>query len=359
VILTNTKYEKLSMHGTTIRMGADPEFFLVDNDDNVIESSRFLENKKLYDYDIEIVNDGVPLEFHPMATHCRENFGKSIGRGFAILNESLKNNKNIKISFNEIMKLPKEVLDKLSASSRAFGCKPSYNAYTGLVNIARVNPDTYPYRSAGGHIHLGFYDKEFIYWIHKNPQLVAKILDRVCGNICVLLDRNPSQKLRREVYGMAGEYRLPDYGIEYRVPSNFWLCAYPIMSLVIGLARFGMVICYNIFINEKESKVISPYRDILTLCSDEDIQCAINNNNFTLAYSNYKAIKKFILEIVNEKTYYYPLCRGNISQFEKFIKHGISYYFDDNVIERWLTISRIDKSKFTIHGWNYFLNVNV
>jgi hypothetical protein len=70
--------------------------------------------------------------------------------------------------------------------------------------------------------------------------------------------------IRRVFYGRAGEYRLPTYGIEYRVLSNFWLCAPPIAHLVLDLARNTI------------SFALQGYTKLLKTTPDE--VCSIINN---------------------------------------------------------------------------------
>ncbi len=66
-----------------------------------------------------------------------------------------------------------------------------------------------------GHIHFSY----------ENPNTddsikLIKAFDLFLGLQSVLLDSDID---RRSMYGKAGCYRFKDYGLEYRVLSNFWL----------------------------------------------------------------------------------------------------------------------------------------
>ena len=99
------------------------------------------------------------------------------------------------------------------------GCEPDYNAYTGEQNA----PDSIKFakglrRFAGGHIHFGVagldtFDKQrsFVRACDLNIALHSVKYEVQCKNN------------RKEFYGQAGAFRPKPYGVEYRVPSNFWL----------------------------------------------------------------------------------------------------------------------------------------
>lgn len=100
--------------------------------------------------------------------------------------------------------------------ARLFGCDPDFNAYTLKVNpTPNVESNV---RTCAGHIHLGFdheTDDRF-----SMGGYVVKYLDVVVGLWTVLQDKD---QVRRTRYGKAGAFRPKPYGVEYRVPSNFWL----------------------------------------------------------------------------------------------------------------------------------------
>lgn len=97
-----------------------------------------------------------------------------------------------------------------------FGCDPDYNAWTATQNVidkSGVNPG---FRTAGGHIHVGYRALT----PGQNPLALVRAMDLYLGVVSVLYDTDNE---RRKLYGKAGAYRPTKYGIEYRVLSNFWI----------------------------------------------------------------------------------------------------------------------------------------
>jgi hypothetical protein len=96
--------------------------------------------------------------------------------------------------------------------AREAGCMPDWNVYTGELNDPPDFEAT-TLRCAGGHVHIG---TDIPTSDHKK---LIGALDALIA-IPMLEHDHP---LRRTMYGKAGCYRLKDYGIEYRTPSNFWI----------------------------------------------------------------------------------------------------------------------------------------
>src|ERR1019366_5440055 len=66
---------------------------------------------------------------------------------------------------------------------------------------------------------------------------MVKAMDAIAGVACVALFAKYDNPIRRQYYGLPGEYRLPKHGLEYRALSNAWLIHPLIMNLVIDFAR--------------------------------------------------------------------------------------------------------------------------
>lgn len=369
-----------------VTLGCDPEIFLVNKKNEAVDASTIIKNR-INVSEGYIDTDGIAIEIHPNYSGCREAIGKSISGLMSTL-VNLKELKDYRLSFDEIIVMPPEVLKRISSESLALRCNPSYNAYTKQTNRVVIDPLKYPYRSAGGHIHMGFSDYEnyntkknpILDKVHYDPITLTKLMDRLCGNTCVLINKSNDQVTRRKIYGMAGEFRLPEYGYEYRTPSNFWLRSYPLTSLVMGLCRMAT----SIFINLSEHLKVN-VEDILTVVSDEDIIKAINNNDYSLALSNFEKIRKITFDNVDRCFGQIPLTKHNINLFMKFIEYGgIERYFPkDNLIAHWIKFKELIESvwkenmetkdrelinnnqdwsklmaKYPVvfrYGWNYFL----
>jgi hypothetical protein len=89
-----------------------------------------------------------------------------------------------------------------------------------------------PYRFAGGHIHL---DMGAVPITDAIP--IVKAIDKIAGVASVSMFEKYDNPVSREFYGLAGEFRLPSYGIEYRVLSNAWLTHPAITHFTFELVR--------------------------------------------------------------------------------------------------------------------------
>jgi len=121
----------------------------------------------------------------------------------------------------------------LHPAAQEFGCSPEQNAY----DMATVNPPVCEkgntFRSGGGHIHLGYLKgKEYPLVDFMGRWWLTRLMDLFVGLPSVLMDNDPTSQARRKLYGGAGNMRPKDYGIEYRVLSNFWLDSPRRVSLV-------------------------------------------------------------------------------------------------------------------------------
>jgi hypothetical protein len=183
-----------------------------------------------------------------------------------------------------------------------------------------------------------------------NPKNLVPLLDILLGNTCVLIDRNEFAVERRKVYGRAGEYRTPKHGLEYRTLSNFWLINYQMMSFVFGMARFAYIITVNdlVYPEKKYGKYI------LSLVDQEDVIEAINNNDFDLAYKNFKKVEDVIVELAGcQYTGRYPLNATTIKEFHHFVKKGLKYWFKNDPMQHW--VKHPDKEIVeNRYGWESF-----
>ena len=351
-----------------VSLGCDPEFFFKDDKGNTTGSEKILpptgiktdqatmdecqrKGMRCMNIGSQIVVDGVQAEINPKEATCRAVMGYEISNCFRDLSRALKG-RNVKVDVAPVVEVSQAEMDTLSDASKVFGCAPSTNVYTQGTSKIKVDPRKYTKRSAGGHLHLGDYDYRSDYtpaqWSRtfkalKNVDVMVPMLDIIVGNTCVLLDRDPSNKERRKNYGRAGEFRLKSYGIEYRTLSNFWLRSYPLMGLVMGLARFAVNAVAQSTPENDYAKAF------MSLVNRDDIVKAIQTNNFALAYSNFLKIEKLIVELAGTYTNNYPLHSENIKEFHYFLKKGIYHWFKQDPFDHWSNLS--DRAI----GWERFL----
>lgn len=136
---------------------------------------------------------------------------------------------------NTVMPIPEESLKNAKDEHVEFGCNPSLNVYGGY-GIKAPGREV-PFRSAGGHIHFGIGKKT-----DEQIKNIVTALDAIVGVACTSLFQGMENPKRRSMYGLAGEYRLPRHGLEYRTLSNAWLSHPVIMHLVFDLSRKALML---------------------------------------------------------------------------------------------------------------------
>lgn len=352
------------------RLGCDPELFLTKNGEpiescEVICKNGFVSNDhaptgygaEIQD-DTKIVRDGFQIELNPKPYTCRAYLAREIRYALTNFNNEVLQKNGVQLAFIPAIKLKEEQMKNLSDESLVFGCKPSFNVYTGKESVITVKADKYPVRTAGGHIHVGFTPNkktEHMRFFKNNYDLLATTYDLLVGNICVILDRDPNQVERRKVYGRAGEIRKPKYGIEYRTLSSFWLRAYPLYSLVMGLMRFATNYCYQIYLFEEKNKERkSLLRKLYTLVDKKDVETAINLNDRDLAWKNWSKIKGFLLKVIPATSDSYCFNSINVPAFEYFMKKGLNFWFKEDPLTHWINLNKDHGT-----GWESFLSDTV
>lgn len=340
-------------------MGCDPEFFFKSNND-IIGAEKVLPKAGLvrpehynsgYTHKTKLIIDGVQAELNPAPQTCRAYLGNEIKACFQLLNaEMKKSNANITCDFSRTVEISKEKLAELEESSRKFGCAPSNSAYTAAkagIKIEDIDCNEYRTRAAGGHIHIGHSNgtwyKGLLRALTTDHIRTVQMLDLLVGNTSVLIDRDAGNIERRKVYGRAGEFRLPAHGLEYRTLSNYWLTSYPLMSFVFAMVRFTMCLM-------ADEKHYNTFYDAFTgAVKSQDVIDAINNNDFDLAATNFKAIEELILEITPSSSRF-AIHKGISKEFKHFVNtitdKSLDYWFPEEPMHHWLTIGECHNGGF-------------
>ena len=267
----------------SVNLGCDPELFIVNKQGVVVGSERVLLGGLNVGSDSSIVTDGVQVELHPHPGSCREGLSFRIQQCVLDLDTYIKSRpdlKGLRLSFDPMVEVAREELERLSPKAQTLGCQPSLNIYGHKTK--EVNGMEYRKRSAAGHIHLGMDMEPF------NLTQLIPLLDLFVANTCVLFDRDPASRERRQLYGKAGEYRLPSHGLEYRVLSNFWLRHYSLMSCVFGLARQAVVILYTAGRGNADGYCVDGYTRMTKDLDTDSLQHAINENDYDVAKGLYE-----------------------------------------------------------------------
>lgn len=310
---------------TELMFGSDPEMFFVKNG-VMIPSTQILLNDTP-----NVTRDGFQVELHPSASGCRQLAARSIK--YAITDAAaIAERAGAELSFALSHVVDDKVWKKTPSDVKKFGCNPTENVHE--KNQKRVTGKREKFRAGGGHIHVGALNVS-----EKNDlPTIVKLFDIVVGNTLVLLDRDPANITRRKNYGRAGEYRPKPYGVEYRVPSNFWLRHYVLWSLASGLIRNAMVHYRNGFAAELIAKF-----------DMKDIRNAINNNDYELAHKNYLVYIEFLKEKMIPHTS--GISVHNYDKFDKWLAKDnpialLNCDTDEKIVRHWSNLSPISDRGF-------------
>lgn len=198
----------------SITIGTDPELFVVDEKGSIIPAFEFLPSKS----EGNPFWDGFQAEFRfPGETkYCLAYLTDAVQTMLKRVYKSAHSyNPKARLSWKSVIEVPESMLKTAKKEYVDLGCAPSNNAYPDIQVLNVTDPSALGIRFAGCHIHLGFkqLDKE-------RAEEIVKFIDAVHGPMSILLFRGMEDPRRREFYGRVGEYRLPEWGLEYRVPSS-------------------------------------------------------------------------------------------------------------------------------------------
>ena len=294
-----SRFLKNRYHDT---IGADPEIFAVNKKGEVIPAFEFLEAPTgMYGELPSVYWDGYQAEFAFDAQSCMDVLVNRISTGLGMIRDRARRvDKTARLSAYSTHDIPEQRRYNDQPRFVQFGCTPSVNVYE--KPLPQLDGREVPFRSSGGHMHFTVREKKLI------PNYV-KALDAVLGVVCVSLFQKYDDPRRRQMYGRAGEHRLPKYGFEYRVLSSAWM-------LTPGLVQFVYEMARHIIGNVNAHKGVFPEWH----ASENEVRECINNCDVGLAHailkrnavtlhrlllvmpggaSNAKAVDRFIEAIFN------------------------------------------------------------
>lgn len=259
-------------------VGSDPEMFVVDKNDQVIPAFTFLPSK---DEPIKaevhghwrpnnIYWDGFQAEFDTMENSCLSGQVDSIHFGLqGLLKAAREHDKDAKLSFRTVVDIPPDMMAEARPEHVQFGCMPSFNAY-GMKGESTPGHEV-PFRPAGGHMHFAFSLK------HDEAIKIVKAMDAILGVACVSLFASFDDPRRRKLYGLAGEYRLPPHGLEYRVLSNAWLMHPLLAHIVFDIGRTAAMVGKKDMLSKWECSESETIR-IINECDVEAARKVLTHN---------------------------------------------------------------------------------
>lgn len=209
--------------------GSDPEVF-VTADNNLLPAWEFLPSKRSGKVAFW---DGFQAEFNTGAYGCIAWVVDSVQAGLrTVLNAARAKQPTAKLTIQNVFQIPVATLRSAADEHVLLGCDPSINAYY-MSGKFPGNGRALRYRFAGGHVHMGGFGQ-----LNEDAcRELVKALDAVLGVWAVGAAASIDNPIRRQYYGLAGEFRTPKHGLEYRTLSNFWLSHPAITNLVFNLAR--------------------------------------------------------------------------------------------------------------------------
>lgn len=247
-----------------VLFGSDPEFFYLK--DGKIVPPVFLLGEgidikwksnfpyRIYhkDKEISVTSDGAAFELVVSPSENWETLFDKISEGISLTSNMIKQED---VSLGVVPAAPIEE-EFLVDETLITGCDPDYDALD-TEWFAKETVEESPFRYAGAHMHLGFPDKDFLEYVHKNPVPLVRLLGIFVG-IPALVNSTELDKetIRLEKYGKPAKYRIPDHGIEYRSTSNNWI----INKTLAGILFENVYKVLEIFKNpEKGSEIISQF----------------------------------------------------------------------------------------------------
>ncbi len=288
-------------------IGTDPEFFLQKSDSKkLVCAIPFIKGTKeepemLPSGKGSVQRDNVSLEFATEPAKDGNEFVENIRATFQDIVNGLPEG-------HELVVLPSAQFDKdqlEDPEACIFGCDPDFNAWTFSQNEKPYCPNE-QFRSCGGHIHVGKVEGDGNDFLHRFPDgkmKVIQMMDTFHGIISTILDRSEAAIERRQLYGQAGCHRPTEYGVEYRVLSNYWLKSPHLVMLMDSLTQ-------DVLRLMREDKG----RAIINTIGEEEIQNIINEGRIEEAQKVLDTVLKQHLS--EDSAYYLEECTTNIENYD-------------------------------------------
>jgi hypothetical protein len=320
-------------YGNALVMGLDPEFF-VRQRGQLVPAFDCLPDK--HSTPDGLFWDGFQAESTVRPTNCYENcprncqdhliychalLAQRIGKQIARLAT-----KGLEIAPQAVWRVPQRMLELAGEAQVSLGCDPSRNAY-GMWGRCVLEPRRLSWRFAGGHIHFTLVEAERT---PENIRYLVKTLDALVGIPAVCLAQNYDHFIRRRYYGLAGEYRLPAHGLEWRTLSNFWIMHPRAFMLVFDLARHALNVgrarLRNVFVGATNESAIAQTINYCDVKSARDFMRL--NEPF---YS------RLMLELYGSKRAFWQAIEGGID--------SVIPQWGQNVVGDWQAVNQGDWRK--------------
>lgn len=249
-------------------IGADIEVFLKDNLKNEIVSAEpYIKGTKHEPFNFDTSNkyfavslDNVLAEFCIPPAQTVVDWVGNISKALEYIQSAIPENLSVVATPSAILK-PKYLR---TINAQTFGCEGDLNIWL-KANNEKPNAKNKNLRSAGGHIHIG-YEKNSI----EVNEMIVKTMDLFIGVPSVLQEPNNERKL---LYGKAGCARFkPDYGVEYRTVSNYYLQSEALTKWVFERTKAAIE-----FINKGKFDEVEEVGELIQNCINRSDTIAAGN----------------------------------------------------------------------------------
>jgi hypothetical protein len=253
----------IPVSGCTI--GTDPEVFVVNEHGVIVPAFTFLPDKKhgnpFWDgFQAEFTSDiGGRKDWHSCLAYLTDDVQKGLKQVKTKANDKFGD--KVHLTWKTVLEIPQAVMAKADEKHWELGCAPSRNVYPSIKPLAGIDGSALPIRFAGCHMHFGHGKLN-----DETLTRMIKALDAIYGVMTVSLFAGMEDPVRRRYYGRAGEHRLPNHGVEYRVTSSAMIAHPVLFHLCFDIARMVTYI----------GMAVPKIRDIWAYDGDAQIMDIIN-----------------------------------------------------------------------------------
>lgn len=276
-------------------LGSDPELMLKNKETGKLVSAIPIikegkgEGRPLDEEGLNsVIHDNTMVEFNTKPAQSMKEFVDTIGFVLKRVN-GLVNEQGLELHLQSSAEYPEEELQDEEA--RKFGCEPDFNAWLLAINDVAADAAEKPFRSAGGHLHIGTAKGEdklnAILEDDYGKVDVVKALDVFPGIISIFLDKDETAAARRALYGGAGAHRPKPYGVEYRALGNWWLASPAHTEIVYKLTEVAL----EVLLSGKLPKLLEQIKE-------KTIQRVINKSDAAAARKIYQ---KYLMPHLDEE----------------------------------------------------------
>jgi len=289
-------------------IGTDPEFFLKKGK-KYVSAIPYIKGSKHKPAALPsggtIQRDNVAVEFATVPAQSGKDFVNKV-------RSCLKDTLNAIPADHELVVEPSACFEKnelTDPEAQEFGCEPDFSAYL-LSENEKPYCEDFTFRSCGAHIHVGCLDsdgkpmkgleflKEF-----KGKIETVKAMDLLHGIVSTILDNSLAATKRKELYGKAGCHRPTEYGVEYRVLSNYWMKSPELVMLMDSLTKDALSLVRS-----------GKLQTIMESVTEYILQDVINNGRIEKAA---ELMEKYISQhLSTESTDLFGLCKDNIKKYK-------------------------------------------